>query len=107
MANSILETMQTIEAEAKAVLADYDAQIQALRAQSAEDLDKVKLDCDQETKLQVSKLEAVLTQQKTDLQASLAETMAKNDQHVRSVLSDKKAGLTQQIVDRVVEKYDN
>ena len=107
MANSILETMQTIEAEAKDVLADYDAQIQALRAQSAEDLDKVKLDCDQETKLQVSKLEAVLTQQKTDLQAKLTETISKTDQHVQSVLSDKKAGLVQQIVDRVVEKYGN
>ena len=107
MANSILETMQSIEAEAKDVLADYDAQIQALRTQSAEDLEKVKLDCDQETKLQVSKLEAVLTQQKTDQQAKLAETISKNDQHVRSVLSDKKAGLVQQIVDRVVEKYGN
>lgn len=32
VANSILETMQGIEAEAKQILADYDAKIQGLRS---------------------------------------------------------------------------
>ena len=44
MANSILETMQGIENEAKQVLADYDAQIQDLRVQSDQDLDVIKAD---------------------------------------------------------------
>lgn len=107
MANSILATMQGIEEEAKAILADYDAQIKALRGQSTQKLEEIKLDCDRETELELSKLEEELAKEKTLLQENLEQTIAKNDEQVRSVLSDKKDGLVQQIVDKVVEKYGN
>ncbi|MGT2960304.1 hypothetical protein [Streptococcus caballi] len=107
MANSILATMQGIEEEAKAILADYDAQIKELRGQSTQKLEQIKLDCDRETELELSELEEKLAKEKTLLQETLEQTIAKNDEQVRSVLSDKKDGLVQQIVDKVVEKYGN
>ncbi|MGT2802186.1 V/A-type H+-transporting ATPase subunit G/H [Streptococcus henryi] len=107
MANSILQTMQDIENEAKAVLADYDSQIQGLRSQSANQLDSIKTDCDQKTQAEVAALEEDLTKETALLKEKLADTIAKNDSNVRSVLTDKKDDLVQQIVDRVVEKYGN
>lgn len=105
MANSILETMQGIENEAKQVLADYDSQIQDLRVRSAQDLDVIKADYDRETQAEVAALEEKLAQEIAQLKESLAKTITQNESSVRSVLTDKKDNLVQQIVDRVVEKY--
>lgn len=107
MANSILETMQGIEAEAKQVLADYDAKIQGLRSQFTQELERIETDCDQKTQIDTEKLSEELAEKTAHLKENLTATMAKNDSNVRSVLMTKKDDLVQQIVDRVVEKYGN
>lgn len=105
MANSILETMQGIEAEAKQVLASYDAKVQGFRSQLTQELEGIKTDCDQRTQSEVEGLSKELVAKTAQLKENLTATIAKNDSNVRSVLLTRKADLVQQIVDRVVEKY--
>lgn len=105
--NSILETMQGIEAEAKQILADYDAKVQGLRSQFTQELECIETDCDKKTQIEVEGLSKELAEKTTQLKENLTRTIAKNDSNVRSVLMTRKDGLVQQIVDRVVEKYGN
>lgn len=62
VANSILETMQGIEAEAKQILADYDAKIQELRLQFTQELECIETDCDQKTQIEVERLSKELAE---------------------------------------------
>lgn len=60
--NSILETMQGIAAEAKQILADYDAKIQELRLQFTQELECIETDCDQKTQIEVERLSKELAE---------------------------------------------
>lgn len=62
VANSILETMQGIEAEAKQILADYDAKIQELRLQFTQELECIETDCDKKTQIEVERLSKELAE---------------------------------------------
>ena len=62
VANSILETMQGIEAEAKQILADYDTKVQGLRLQFTQELECIETDCDQKTQIEVEGLSKELAE---------------------------------------------
>ena len=99
--------MQGIEEEAKQVLADFDKQIQELRAGSEQSLADIATDYDKKTQLKVTALEEESAEKISLLKSNLADTIAKNDSSVRLALSHKKDDLAQQIVGKVVEKYGN
>lgn len=77
VANSILETMQGIEAEAKQVLAAYDAKVQGLRSQFTQELERIETDCDQKTQIEVEGLSKELAEKTTQLKENLTTTIAK------------------------------
>ncbi|WP_270335854.1 hypothetical protein [Streptococcus macedonicus] len=60
--NSILETMQGIAAEAKQILADYDAKVQGLRSQFTKELECIETDCDKKTQIEVEGLSKELAE---------------------------------------------
>ncbi|CCF03250.1 MULTISPECIES: hypothetical protein [Streptococcus] len=60
--NSILETMQGIAAEAKPILADYDAKVQGLRSQFTKELECIETDCDKKTQIEVEGLSKELAE---------------------------------------------
>lgn len=62
VANSILETMQGIAAEAKQILADYDAKVQGLRSQFTKELECIETDCDKKTQIEVERLSKELAE---------------------------------------------
>lgn len=62
VANSILETMQGIAAEAKQILADYDAKVQGLRSQFTKELECIETDCDKKTQIEVEGLSKELAE---------------------------------------------
>ncbi|ALT81790.1 hypothetical protein AU077_00420 [Streptococcus gallolyticus] len=62
MVNSILETMQGIAAEAKPILADYDAKVQGLRSQFTKELECIETDCDKKTQIEVEGLSKELAE---------------------------------------------
>ena len=62
MGNSILETMQGIAAEAKQILADYDAKVQGLRSQFTKELECIETDCDKKTQIEVEGLSKELAE---------------------------------------------
>lgn len=107
MTHSIFQTMQDIESEAKAVLDSYDTQIQDLQIEAQKELDSIAEECDRKREEDLQALKEELSQELSQLNERLVQTKADNDANVRSVLTDKKADLVQQIVDRVVEKYGN
>lgn len=107
MANSTLAAMQEIETAAKAVLAEYDQKIQAMREQLARDLDDLTAERDQAIEAEVVQETEKSAQRLAALKAQAQVTIEKNDASVRSALTDKKEDLVQQIVDKVVEKYGN
>ncbi|WP_250575553.1 hypothetical protein [Streptococcus macedonicus] len=60
--NSILETMQGIAAEAKQILADYDAKVQGFRSQFTKELECIETDCDKKTQIEVEGLSKELAE---------------------------------------------
>ena len=60
--NSILETMQGIAAEAKQILADYDAKVHGLRSQFTKELECIETDCDKKTQIEVEGLSKELAE---------------------------------------------
>lgn len=60
--HSILETMQGIAAEAKQILADYDAKVQGLRSQFTKKLECIETDCDKKTQIEVEGLSKELAE---------------------------------------------
>lgn len=60
--HSILETMQGIAAEAKQILADYDAKVQGLRSQFTKELECIETDCDKKTQIEVEGLSKELAE---------------------------------------------
>lgn len=77
VANSILETMQGIAAEAKQILADYDAKVQGLRSQFTKELECIETDCDKKTQIEVEGLSKELAEKTTQLKENLTRTIAK------------------------------
>lgn len=67
VANSILETMQGIAAEAKQILADYDAKVQGLRSQFTKELECIETDCDKKTQIEVEGLSKELAEKTTQV----------------------------------------
>ena len=93
MANATLEMMQEIEMAAEAVVASYEDQVQDLRQQLGDHLQEVAASYDKTTI--------------ASLEADLAVTSQRNDEKVQQAMTDKRAALVDEIVEKVVATYGN
>lgn len=105
MANETLEKMQEIETAAEEVLMGYRKQAQELRQQVDENLRRLGLTYDDETQKLAEELTASSQQKLVLLQQDLEQTTQQNEDKVEAALTDKKADLARDIVEKVVEAY--
>ena len=92
MSNATLEMMQEIEQAAQGVIVGYEAQVEQIRTDSRDRLATVAQHYDEETKQLVT-------------EADLEETVARNDAKVQQAMTDKRSGLVEAIVEKVVASY--
>ena len=105
MANETLEKMQEIETAAEEVLMGYRKQAQELRQQVDENLRRLGLTYDDETQKLAEELTASSQQKLVLLQQDLEQTTQQNEDKVEAALTDKKSDLARAIVEKVVEAY--
>ena len=94
MSNATLEMMQEIEQAAQGVIATYEDQVEQVRTDSRDRLATVAQHYDEETKERLVRLTK-----------DLEETVARNDAKVQQAMTDKRAGLVEAIVEKVVASY--
>ena len=94
MSNATLEMMQEIEQAAQGVIVGYEAQVEQIRTDSRDRLATVAQHYDEETKQLV-----------TEAEKDVEETVARNDARVQEAMTDKRAGLVEAIVEKVVASY--
>lgn len=107
MANATLEMMQEIEMAAEAVVASYEDQVQDLRQQLGDHLQEVVASYDKETAKLVAEREESSKAMIASLEADLAVTSRRNDEKVQQAMTDKRAALVDEIVEKVVATYGN
>ena len=105
MAKEALEKMQEIETAAEEVLMGYRTQAQELRQQVDENLRRLGLTYDDETQKLAEELTASSQQKLVLLQQDLEQTTQQNEDKVEAALTDKKSDLARAIVEKVVEAY--
>ena len=97
MSNATLEMMQEIEQAAQAVIVGYEAQVEQIRTDSRDRLATVAQHYDEAEKNAQERL--------VRLTKDLEETVARNDAKVQQAMTDKRAGLVEAIVEKVVASY--
>ena len=107
MANATLEMMQEIEMAAEAVVASYEDQVQDLRQQLGDHLQEVAASYDKETAKLVAEREESSRATIASLAADLAVTSQRNDEKVQQAMTNKRAALVDEIVEKVVATYGN
>ena len=107
MANATLEMMQEIEMAAEAVVASYEDQVQDLRQQLGDHLQEVAASYDKETAKLVAEREESSRATIASLEADLAVTSQRNDEKVQQAMTNKRAALVDEIVEKVVATYGN
>ncbi|MGT2755698.1 hypothetical protein [Streptococcus ovuberis] len=105
MANTTLAMMQAIEAEAQAVLAGYELEIDTLKKQAEQDLSALAQAYDQETTEEVARQEEIAQVELERLRQEIQATISANEAAVREALTDRKDDLVQAIVEKVVARY--
>ena len=102
MSNATLEMMQEIE---QGVIATYEDQVEQVRTDSRDRLATVAQHYDEETKQLVTEAEKNAQERLVRLTKDLEETVARNDAKVQQAMTDKRAGLVEAIVEKVVASY--
>ena len=105
MSNATLEMMQEIEQAAQGVIVGYEAQVKQIRTDSRDRLATVAQHYDEETKQLVTEAEKNAQERLVRLTKDLEETVARNDAKVQQAMTDKRAGLVEAIVEKVVASY--
>lgn len=105
MSNATLEMMQEIEQAAQGVIATYEDQVEQVRMDSRDRLATVAQHYDEETKQLVAEAETSAQEKLVALAKDLDETVARNDANVQQAMTDKRAGLVEAIVEKVVASY--
>lgn len=105
MSNATLEMMQEIEQSAQGVIATYEEQVEQVRTDSRDRLAIVAQHYDEETKQLVAEAETNAQEKLVALAKDLDETVARNDAKVQQAMTDKRAGLVEAIVEKVVASY--
>ena len=95
MSNATLEMMQEIEQAAQGVIVGYEAQVEQIRTDSRDRLATVAQHYDEETKQLVTEAE------KNAQERLVRLTKAR----VQEAMTDKRAGLVEAIVEKVVASY--
>ena len=107
MSNATLEMMQEIEQAAQGVIASYEDQVEQIQKESRDRLATVAQHYDDETKRLVAEAETTAKERLVRLTKDLEETVARNDAKVQQAMTDKRAGLVEAIVEKVVATYGN
>ena len=107
MSNATLEMMQEIEQAAQGVIASYEDQVEQIRTDSRDRLATVAQHYDEETEQLVAEAENNSQEKLVRITKDLAETVARNDAKVQQAMTDKRAGLVEAIVEKVVATYGN
>ena len=105
MSNATLEMMQEIEQAAQGVIASYEDQVEQIQKESRDRLATVAQHYDGETKQLVAEAETTAKERLVRLTKDLEETVARNDAKVQQAMTDKRAGLVEAIVEKVVASY--
>lgn len=105
MSNATLEMMQEIEQATQGVIATYEDQVEQVRMDSRDRLATVAHHYDEETKQLVAEAETNAQEKLVALAKGLDETVARNDAKVQQAMTDKRAGLVEAIVEKVVASY--
>ncbi len=105
MSNATLEMMQEIEQAAQGVIASYEDQVKQIQKESRDRLATVAQHYDDETKQLVAEAETTAKERLVCLTKDLEETVARNDAKVQQAMTDKRAGLVEAIVEKVVASY--
>ena len=105
MSNATLEMMQEIEQAAQGVIASYEDQVEHIQKESRDRLATVAQHYDDETKQLVAEAETTAKERLVRLTKDLEETVARNDAKVQQAMTDKRAGLVEAIVEKVVASY--
>lgn len=105
MAESIFETMKTIEEEATQIANEYEEAIRQSEEKSEKILhqlvDEFQSDCRKEYEI----LERNLHRQKEELKSTVTEHIATNHKIIQDISEYRRKEFVQQIVSRVVEYY--
>ena len=107
MANATLEMVQGVERAGEAVVGSYEGQVQKLRQQLGGHLQGVAASYDKETAKLVAEREESSKATIASLEADLAVTSQRNDEKVQQAMTDKRAALVDEIVEKVVATYGN
>ena len=105
MSNATLEMMQEIEQAAQGVIATYEDQVEQIQKESRDRLATVAQHYDDETKQLVAEAETTAKERLVRLTKDLEETVARNDAKVQQATTDKRSGLVEVIVEKVVASY--
>ena len=105
MSNATLEMMQEIEQAAQGVIASYEDQVEQIQKESRDRHATVAQHYDDETKRLVAEAETTAKERLVRLTKDLEETVARNDAKVQQAMTDKRAGLVEAIVEKVVASY--
>lgn len=105
MSNATLEMMQEIEQAAQGVIATYEDQVEQIQKESRDRLATVAQHYDDETKQLVAEAETTAKERLVRLTKDLEETVARNDAKVQQAMTDKRSGLVEVIVEKVVASY--
>ena len=105
MSNATLEMMQEIEQAAQGVIATYEDQVEQIQKESRDRLATVAQHYDEETKQLVAEAETTAKERLVRLTKDLEETVARNDAKVQQAMTDKRSGLVEVIVEKVVASY--
>ena len=105
MSNATLEMMQEIEQAAQGVIANYEDQVEQIQKESRDRLATVAQHYDDETKRLVAEAETTAKERLVRLTKDLEETVARNDAKVQQAMTDKRVGLVEAIVEKVVASY--
>ena len=105
MSNATLEMMQEIEQAAQGVIASYEDQVEQIQKESRDRLATVAQHYDDETKRLVAEAETTAKERLVRLTKDLEETVARNDAKIQQAMTDKRAGLVEAIVEKVVASY--
>mgnify|MGYP000152195417 CR=1 FL=1 len=105
MANATLEMMQEIEMAAEALSQVTRIRSKNLRQQLGDHLQEVAASYDKETAKLVAEREESSKATIASLEADLAVTSQRNDEKVQQAMTDKRAALVDEIVEKVVASY--
>ena len=87
------------------MIASYEDQVEQIRTDSRDRLATVAQHYDEETEQLVAEAENNAQEKLVRLTKDLAETVARNDAKVQQAMTDKRAGLVEAIVEKVVASY--